>query len=138
MASPAYNIATLLQTDGIGTMGSTIFVGKDPALKTATITCYDSGSVSSPNPKFNRNEPRIQVVVAGNVNDYNGAYAKAKQVKDSLLGKDNQTIGTDIYFGFRMVSDITSIGYDSNNRPMFSMMFKLFIDGADEGNRVSL
>jgi hypothetical protein len=138
MVSPAYNVATLLQTGGLGTMGSTIFVGKDPAMKTATITCYDFGSATPPNPKFNRNEPRVQIIVAGNVNDYNGAYTKAKQIKDNLLGRDNITIGTDIYFGFRIVSDIASLGYDANNRPMFSVVFKFYTDGADEGNRVSL
>jgi hypothetical protein len=137
MKSPADNIATILHNLGVGVKGKDIFIGRDPALKKQTITCYDMGG-AVPNPKYNRNEPRVKIVVSGNVDKYAEAYTKAKQIKDLLLGADNILIGTDIYFAFRMTSDIASIGYDDNNRPMFSINMRFLVDGPDEGNRVSL
>lgn len=135
--SPAANIASLLVAQGLGPTANSIFVGRDPGGTTLTITLYDYAG-SSPNPKYNRSEPRVQVLVCGASNDYAGAYDKALAIKNYLLGLPSQAFGSEIYFAFRMISDITFIGYGANNRPMFTLNFLIYVDGPDVGNRVSL
>lgn len=137
MSSPAYNVATLLNTAGIGVSGTTLHVGKDPGGKTLTISLYDTPG-ASPNPLFARDFPGLQILVNGPAGDYSTGWNKAEQIKNYLLGITKQTIGTDIYFGFNMKSDITHIGYTVENRPIFSMNFRFYIDHANIGNRLSL
>jgi hypothetical protein len=137
MASPAYDISTLLVAQGIGTAGTDIFVGKEPATDTLSILLLDAGG-PAPNPAFARDFIDLQIVVSGAVNSYSIAYDKAKEIKNYLLGLDSQTVGTTIYFAFNMRSDITFVGYDSNDRPKFTLNFRLIVDSANVGNRLSL
>ena len=137
MSSPAYNVATLLNTQGIGTSGTNLFVGLDPGGSTQTISIYDTVG-ASPNPKWARDYPGIQIVVYGPANDYATGWAKAQEIKDYLLGITGQTIGTDIYFGFNMRGDISHIGWTVENRPTFTLNFRFYIDHNNVGNRLTI
>lgn len=137
MSSPAADIAGLLDTQGLGTQGTDIFVGREPAKDTLTILLLDAGG-PSPNPVFARDFVDLQIVVTGAANDYTAAYTKAKAIKDYLLGIDTQTVGTTLYHSFLMRSDITFVGYDTNNKPKFVLNFRITIDNNDIGNRISL
>lgn len=137
MSSPAEDIATILNDAGIGTLGTTLFVGKDDNNDEASIALYDNGG-PAPNPKFARDFFDMQVRVAGNPYDYAGAYETSLTIKNYLLGVDPQSVGTKIYFGFNLRSDITFIGYDLKQRPLFTQNYRLMMDSGDVGNRVSL
>ena len=137
MSSPAVDIAGLLEAQGLGTAGTTLFVGRDPGGTTLTISVYDTGGLP-PNPKYSRDEPSVQIAVWGAANDYSGGYTKALAIKDYLLGLTSQTIGTKTYFAFNMRTDITFVGYDQNQRPQFTLNFRLIVDDGDVGNRTSL
>lgn len=137
MASPAEDIAGLLIAQGIGTAGVDLFVSADPGGLTQTVTLYDV-SGRAPDPKYARDYVDVQISIWGAVNDYTGGYAKATIIKNYLLGLAAQTIGTKIYFAFNMRSNIAAVGYDANNRPQFVMYFRVIIDDADVGNRISI
>ena len=117
MSSAAYDVATILQTATLGTIGTDLFIGKDPGEKTQTVTLYDTGG-PSPNPKWARDEKNIQIRIAGAVNDYAGA--------------------TKIYILFTMLSDITHIGYDQNSRPLLTINLRVIIDLPNTGNRLTI
>lgn len=135
--SPAANIESLLNTQGLATSGTNMFVGLDPGGITLTVTLYDYAG-SAPHPTLSRDEPRVQIMVFGGQEDYAEGYSKAQSIKSYLLGLTGQTIGSEIYFAFRMIGDINFVGYDANNRPMFSLNFRFYVDGPTAGNRTSI
>ena len=135
MSSPAADIAGLLQTAGVGTIGTTIFIGRQPDSPDACITVFDIGG-TSPNPVYGRDEPEYSILVRGVLNDYSGGYDKATEAKNALLGLSNQTVGDAIYALFYMRTDTTFISYDSNNRPNFSSNWRCNKDYTTvQGNR---
>ena len=137
MASLADDIADLLEAQAIGTLGTDMFVGKEPAVDTLSILLLDVGG-SAPNPLFARDFRDLQIVITGAVNGYSAAYNKAESIKNYLLGLDSQTVGTTVYFAFNMRSDITFVGYDNNDKPKFTLNFRIIVDSASVGNRLSL
>lgn len=133
--SPAFVIGGLLATAGVGTMGTDVFVGRMPDSPDANITVYDQGG-ASPNPVWLRDEPSFSMLIRGTKNDYNGVYNKALEAKDAILGLSDQTVGDNIYALFYLRSDITFVSYDSDNRPQFSMSWRMVVDGnVATGNR---
>jgi hypothetical protein len=137
MSSPAANIATLLQTASIGTLGTDLFVGRLPETVNYAISVFDSGG-PTPSPKWARDYKDIQIIVRGDVNGYSTAWDKAESIKTYLLGLANQTIGTDVYSNFNMRTDNTFIGYNENNCPQFSLNFRIMIDYKSYGNRLEI
>lgn len=135
MNSPAFDVATLLQTAGVGTLGANIFIGKQPDTPNACITLFDVGG-PSPNPVWGRDSSEYSVLIRGDRNDYNGAHTKAIEVKNALLGLPNQVIGDAIYSLFYMRTDTTFISYDSEDRPTFSQNWRINVDwNVVRGNR---
>jgi len=138
MTAPSVGLAQILNAEGIATSGTDMFVGEIPDTVTGLcLLILDSGG-PSPNPRWTRDFRDVQIVVRSNVNDYATGWTKAEAVKNKLLGLAPQTIGTDVYASFLMRGDIVYIGRDDNNRPRFSINFRLIIDGPDVGNRSSL
>ena len=137
MSSPAADIAANLVTAGLGTAGTSIFVGREPGLSTLTVTLIDNGG-PAPNPRFARDFLDIQIIVKGAPNDYANAQAKAEDIKNHLLGSAAYTVGTKTYFAFNMRGDINFLGYNENNQPSFTLNFRILRDSGDVGNRISL
>lgn len=149
MSSPAADLAGFLATKGIGTPGVDLFVGRSPDGNSLAVTLYDMGGVA-PNPKWARDQVNVQIKVNGAVNDYAGAYTKALEIKEYLLGlapqevpitideETEEVLTKKIYAGFLMRSDLSFAGYDAENRPTFMMNFRVIIDLPDTGNRLSL
>lgn len=116
----------------------TIFVGKLPVTdKRPAIGIMKAGGLT-PNPKWLVDWPSIQVMVRGAPNGYQAAAAKAQAIKDTLLGIPSQAIDGDNWNGINMIGDIASLGFDSENRPLFSLNFSLIIEPASGTNREAL
>lgn len=144
--TPAENIAEFLQTSGVNTLGTDMFVGSAPediSLESLTIiTLYDTGTIFS-NPKFQRDEITIQILVKGpepniDASAYKTAYNKCLAVRDVLLGAANQTLDSATYTAFNQTSGITYLNQDSRGRPTFSMNYRITIDNQSGGNRTPL
>jgi len=138
MTAPSVGIAYILNTAGIGTSGTDMFVGDLPSTAPDfSILLLDTGG-AAPVPSYTRDYKDVQVIVRSDIEGYAAGWTKAETIKNSLLGSAPVTIGTDVFASFLMRSDITFLGYDGNRRAKFSLNFRLVIDGPDTGNRKSI
>ena len=110
-ASPAEVAGGLLSAISGGVTGWVVKVGKQVAEPDQTITMYDTGG-QSPNPKWAVDFPTIQALIRGKPNEYGSAWAKAREVRDALLGIDSQTIGSDIWVSVTCPGDVGMVGYE--------------------------
>jgi len=138
MTAPSVEIAALINTAGIATTGTDMFIGTIPeGVGGFAIQLLDSGG-PSPVPKYTRDYPEVQIIIRGDINGYAAAWAKGEAVKNLLLGHDPVTVGSIIYASFLMRSDLTFVGFDANKHPLFSLNFRLTVDGPNTGNRLSI
>jgi hypothetical protein len=84
----------------------------------------------APNPKWLLSFPHFQVQVRGDVSDYAGAYQKARDCQDVLLGMTSQVVNGDQWDGVVGVGDIAFLKFDESERPLFSVNFKVFLEPA--------
>lgn len=110
---------------------------KMPDTPEQVIAIMSSGG-KTPNPKWAVDYPSVQVLVRGKASDTDSTRTKMQQVKDALLGHDSATINGDRVVAVNMIGDIVSAGFDTSNRPMFSVNFSLIVEPASTGNRASL
>jgi len=131
-SSPADSVSSLLITAGVGVDGDSGWVVKVGKLVTQPNTCiavYDAPG-EAPDPKWLLDYPYFQVMIRGEVDDYAGAYQKAKDVKDVLLGVNAQVVNNDRFDGIIGIGDIAFLKYDEKSRPLFSVNFKAFLEPA--------
>lgn len=133
MVSPA-EMATSQVTAGSGWV---IKIGKMVDTPNQIIAFYDSGG-QNPNPKWRLDYPTFQVRVRGNKGDYSGAYAKVREVRDALLGIDPFTVSGDRCDGIICFGDIGFMGYDQNDRPEFSVNFRMILEPVNGTHREAL
>jgi len=137
-ASPAEVAGGLLGTSVVGgSTGWTLKVGKMVGEPDQVIVMYDTGGLT-PNPKWAVDYPTIQAMVRGKPNDYGVTWAKARAVRDALLGLDSQTVGSDRWVSIVCPGDVGFVGYDDAQRPMVSVNFRIIIEPATVGNREAL
>lgn len=139
MTSPAKDIADLLQTQGVGTVGTNIYVGTIPDTSDAPEECigvFDTGDLFT-SPKWKRDEHTIQVLVRSGERDYAGGYTLAKAVKDALLGIPPQTVNSKSYVLFVMIGGINHLNNDQRDRARFSLNFKVVVENVSGGVRES-
>jgi hypothetical protein len=130
--SPAFDASEICIDSGVLTVS-----GDWPA-KISRLTDSPDAQVSfsdtpgqKPNPKFLVDYPVITCLVRGAKDDYAGAWSKARQIKDVLLGMNPVNLASaDRWDGCTMMSDISSIGHDQNSRPILSMNFRVILEVA--------
>jgi hypothetical protein len=80
------------------------------------ITTFDNRDVENPS---------VAVRVRGSRIGYQAAYDLSKQILDELHGKSEVTVNNNRYLGIFATSDILAIGRDTNDRPIFSVNFRM-------------
>jgi len=140
--SAVEDIKDLLVSDGIGVFGATsgwgIYISKEPSSPDTVITIYPTGSVNEPNPKFKLDFNSFQVRVRGAIEGFQGAMAKAEEVKAALLGRGDVTINNTLYVGVWMVTDILLLRYDETRRPILTMNWRTAREPSASDNRTAL
>lgn len=143
------NIKDILYTAGIANFpGNNILdpavdwqmeIGKLPQEPDQVIAIMP-GAGRAPNPKWAVDYPSIQILVRGKTNAYSTAEAKAQDVKDVLLGYYSADVNGDRIVAINMISDVAGIGFDTNDRPMFSTNFALIVEPSlgELSNRTAL
>ena len=121
MNPASIDVKDLLVTEGIGTFGENLFVGKEPAQPNECITIYDT-TAGEQNPKLAIDEVSIQVRVRSA--NYMGGYSRANSVKISLEGRSPITLNTTNYIAFWATS-ISFVHYDENDRAIFTINFRI-------------
>ena len=141
MANPSEGIRDLLVAADVGefnvTKGWNIVISRIIDDPNTLIVIYDSGG-QSPNPQWLVNYPSVQVRVRGGANDYTATRAKCREIQDALLGLNSQDINGDRWVSITQLGDINWVGYDSNNRPQFTLNFRLIIEPPEGTHRESL
>lgn len=122
--SPAFDMATILDRAGIGTIGVDLFVGVEPETPDKCITVYDTGGFS-PNPKFLRDEPTVQFKSRGLPADGKTPADLLQSIRNVLLNSVNKTVGDSLYIQYREFGGIIDLGADEKNRVMYVTNFRL-------------
>jgi len=137
MTDYAVGMKDILVTAGVGVFGTTLFVGKLPRKPDAAVSVMQSGGKAA-NPKWLLDRPSMQVMVRGNKNDYPGTYSKAVAVKNALLGFPSQVINSDRWVQVNMLGDIMNLGFDEEDRALFTLNWELIIEPATGTYRTAL
>ena len=141
MSNFAEGAKDLLAAAGVGVFAASsgwgIFIGKIPIDPATVITIYNSGGLA-PNPKWLLDFPSLKILIRGAANGYQAAQAKAVDTKNTLLGLPSQDLNGDRWVSVTQTGDINEMGFDKNNRPMFSLNFSLIIEPATGTNRIPL
>lgn len=127
--SPAHDIAQKLASGGLGALGGTspfaIFVALEPELPDSCITLYDTGGEDSDTDEMNIEYPTIQVRVRAT--SYMSAAGKAREIK-TLLMAGELVVGNRRYVGFKVTSDIASIGTTERNRHVLVASYRAILE----------
>jgi len=112
-----------------GNTGWIATIGQLPASPNACVTAYDTGG-STPNPLWLIDYASVQVMIRTDVMGYQSGYAKAQEVKDTLLGVSAQAVydsPNQVWWsGITMMGDIAFIHYDDTQRAHFSLNFRIY------------
>jgi hypothetical protein len=134
MSSPADQLASIVPTTVLeGATGWVTKIGKITPEPDKVAVFYDTGG-SNPNSRWLLDYRSVQCVVRAPPSEYSTAYDKIQQVRDCLLGITSLTLGSgDRVDGITMMGDIAFINYDDQQRPTFSVNFRVFWEPATNG-----
>ena len=121
------DIATLLNDNGFGTIGTDLFGGEWGIGVDAQTLVLDGVGIPS-DLKEVYEQPSVQILVRGEKNQAaHLVYSKAKAISDFLVTlSESVTINTTEYKGFEPSSNIAPLGKDANERHSYSMNFSTF------------
>ena len=116
-----------LQTQGVGTLATNIFLTVMPDEPDACILIIEDNGVG-PTHTFGASSyaierPRIRVFCRAPRNDYPAARAKAVAVRNALGAIRNQTISGVSFLSVTATSDFYSVGRDGDDRPVVAVDF---------------
>jgi len=128
------DIKDVLVAGSIGTFEATsgwaICIGVMPKDPDTVVLVTASGGLPS-DPKWLLDYPAVQVRVRGPKGNWQSGRQKAEDVKNLLLGRTSETQPSgDRWVSITMQSDITPLGRDDNERPEFSVNFRMIVQPA--------
>lgn len=127
MNSTSFDVATLLDANALGTLGTDLFIGEWFADADKQTLCLEG--VGTPvDLKELYEQPNVQIFVRGDKREADhDVYLRAKAISDFLLSQnDCVTINGVGYKGFEEASNIAQLGKDDNELFIYSMNFMTF------------
>jgi hypothetical protein len=121
-------IGSKLQTDGIGTLGTNIFLSLMPDTPDVCVAVYEYAGLA-PLDTFGASvtvaldRPSIQVMTRASRNDYVTGRDKAVDVRNSLAKISNQSLSGIQILRIAPTSAINSVGLDEKDRPLATISF---------------
>lgn len=119
----AQDVASLLSSLGYGTIGTDLFVWKEPDdstnVKDDVATVYDTGQFQSPELNYSYEYPTVQVRVRGKAGKYQDGKAKVMRLMNALHGYVG-TVGSIYYHLIRVSSGVMDLGEDDRGRPRWT------------------
>lgn len=122
ITTAAQDVATLLASLGYGTIGTDLFVWKEPDdenTKDNITTIYDSGDWLRPELGYSYEYPSVQIRIRWSAGNNRAAKARLLAIKNALHGYVG-TIGTIQYHLVRASFGDTFLGEDDRGRPRWS------------------
>lgn len=114
-----YDIAMILQTGGVGTFATDIFVSKEPNSPDACITLYSTGGLPSPCLDTNVDDEICYFQVRVRNNDYLTAYSVLDTIQAEIQKAKYKTVsdsnGT-TYYSIWSTSTPIDLARDTTNR----------------------
>ena len=130
--SPAFDLATKLQTLGFGTIaaesGVSIAVSTEPDAPDECITVYDTGGAGPDTHEMDLLRPTIQVRVRART--YAAGYARMRAIQIALIAILSETLDTYKFIMVQPISDILAIGRDENDRFHLTSNYQLLLEVA--------
>ncbi len=127
----ADDVASYLQANGIGTIGTSIIVGHPHSSKTNFVLVTDTGG-SKPEQEYAINHPSVQIAVYGSANSYTASFALLQSIFVLLNRKQNLTIGTKDAMFVQAISSPQVVGLDpKHNRWLMTCNFTFKIRNAE-------
>lgn len=115
-------IATLMQTNSIGTLGSDLFISYLPADVCPCVAILDTGGLV-PDVDLPTKEPTFQVFIRST--GYEAGKAKLDAVRALLHQKRNQTLTTTYFYYIYALAEGGHIGRNEAGQDEFSINFKI-------------
>ena len=129
-------LATYLQTEGLGTCGTNIFYGNLDDTPDAQICIRKYGGLANePNNDgtVRLEYPRVMVTVRGVRDDYDGPNTLIQKVVRSLTKIGNQTVSGVFYQAALIVTPAYPLGRDENSRNVFNCNVQVIKAFSDPG-----
>jgi len=125
MNSPADDIKDILEAAvSSWSFGTNLFVALEPPSPNEVVSVFDTGGFD-PDSNTDLENPTVMVRVRGDRGGYTETYSRARDVKDNLHELANETWNGTRYIGIWQVGDILFIGMDENDRPVFTLNFRI-------------
>lgn len=126
MNPPSVDLAAMLDAPSGSplTLGTNLFVSYEPDSPDLCVTLFDSGGFP-PDASVNYERPTVMARIRGAKGGYAAAYARAEYIKTVLDRNGHETVNGTVYTGIWAMGDINSLGYDENERPVFSLNFRI-------------
>ena len=141
MAEIEDGIRDLLVAASVGVFASQsdwgIFIGPEPTSPDTSITIREFAA-GAPMPKWLIDFPSAQVMIRGAPGGYQAAKLKARDVLNNLHSIPSQDLNGDRWDGIIAQSGPGYLGKDDNNRPKFSINFRLIIEPLSGTHRIPL
>jgi len=126
-------IGSALQSAGVGTLGSTIFLSRSPASPDAAVTIYETGAGY---PLYTQGSTsgaalivsNVQVVARAAREDYQSARSKITDATAALEALSNSTISGIVVLRVEQVGTPSPLGLDDNDRPRVAMTYTVTYD----------
>lgn len=116
------DIATYLQANGVGTIGTDIFLGQLPA-NPDNVTAIFEYAGEPPDLHWNGEYPGLQVLVRNK--SYEAGRQKIEQAKNILHGVSETVINNHRYLLIRANQSPAFLQRDENNRTIFACNFRV-------------
>ena len=123
MNSPSEDIATILQTAGIGTKGTDLFSGSLPDTgKVLAIGVMDTGGFDN-GYSIGVEKPTVQIRVRGP--KFDDVYNKVSAINSEISEAVDAIIGTTRYIHILQNSQPINLGLDDDNRFNYVLNFRM-------------
>ncbi len=117
------DIASYLQTEGVGTVGTDIFKANQPANPVKCLTILPTGGLEPDVDIIGIKNPTIQILARGE--NFTEAMDMAQDAYGALHGLANETLGDTYVMFCKALQEPTAIGQDDNNNYEISCNYLL-------------
>jgi hypothetical protein len=129
------DLGLYLQTAGLGTLGTTLFLGTLP-LDAPNITTADAITALVETPGFppvyihdvvppSREQPVVQILTRGSPYDYAGARTWAQDIFMALGSIHNQVLSGTLYLSCLPLQSVFKLRDDDFARPIMTVQFRV-------------
>ena len=127
MNSPAHDTALYLAAAGVGIFAGEgewgIYVGAEPTTPDNCITLYDTSGGQADTDQLDVFVNSLQVRVRSA--SYTAAYSQHRAIRQLLILPTKMSMVTSVVTAIDLISDVGSIGKDSNNRHLLTANYRI-------------